>query len=130
MSTKRLVLEELGLSIEVPDGTRARESVYGDWAMLDGPDGFSLAIKTFVPEGSAFTAAEARGYLSRDARVTYEEIGERAWRFDYEMPDGTVGTSVRICEPCMLDAGTSECTPAQRDAVLAAIATLRWSSST
>jgi hypothetical protein len=121
---KRITLEELGLSIEVPDDVTVFESVYGDWASLDGA-GFQLGIKAFVPEGSAFSAEEARRYLG-DLRVTYEEVGDSTWRFDYELPDGTVGTMIRITEPRTLDVGTSGCTPVERAAVIAAIATLRW----
>jgi hypothetical protein len=121
----RVSLDELSISIEVPEGTTVQESVYGDWAMLEGP-GFSLAIQAFIPEGSAFTAEEARGRLSRDAHVTYEEIGERTWRFDYEMPDGTVGSMRRIAEPRTLDVGTSDCTHEQRERTMATLASLRW----
>ena len=121
----RVDIPSLSLSIEAPAGVRVEESVYEDWALLQAP-GFTLVLYTFVPEGSAFSAEEARGRLAREARITYEEVGEHAWRFDYEMPDGTVGTSSRIREPCMLDVGTSGATPAERDAVIAAIKTIRW----
>jgi hypothetical protein len=124
----RVSVPELAISIDAPEGVTIEESVYGDWATLEAP-GFSLVIDAFVPEGSAFGAEEARGRLSRDARITYEEIGERSWRFDYEMPDGTLGTLMRIHEPCMLDVRTWGCTRAERDAVIAASATIRWMTS-
>lgn len=124
----RVNLVELGISIEAPEGVKIEESVYGDWASLEAP-GFALVLNAFVPEGSAFTASEARGRIPREARILHEEDNDRTWRFDFEMPDGLIGIHMRIVEPRTLDCVIGGRTILERELPLAALRTLRWISA-